>query len=499
MELTSLNKDRKRKKPTLSDEMIISKVPPNDRELEKALLGVLLLSGNRMVEVIEPLLKPKHFYVEIHQELYASILRVFHSHLNVEFFTVTIDLQEHGKLDENLNPAYITQVSNRVLGNENVERYAVKIIDSWKKRELIKLSMKSSSDAYEDTFTADEILDDLNKGVDQITSDLQVISGVEMVDNLLNFVSVIDDRINKAKNGQIQGITSGYPEIDEATNGWQRTDLITIAAMSSTGKTAYSLNLARNAAKSGIPVAFFSREMSKQQLMERLISMESRVALETIKNGKMDDDVYKRVIAHGVKGLETLPLYIIPASGMTWMDIRRQARQLKRKYGVQMIVDDYIQIGRDIDTKGKNREQIIATISGENKITAQELDIAFIQLSQVLGKEIAKRDNKQPQMQDVRESEAIVNDSNIVMMLYRPEYHNIFHAEDGGSMAGKTFIKFVKFRDGVLGKQVELRSNLSIQRFFSSEDHSINEVYTGKGQGFIPFSGDKESKEEYTF
>lgn len=482
MELESLNKDRKRKKTAIDTSLMIAKVPPQCREVEETLLGIILLTG-RSIELVEPILKPHHFYVEANQIIYASMISLFSRHVFVETLSVFTDLKEKEQLD-NIGGQYrLIELTKNVVTYDNLEHYAQKIIETFKKREVIRISGKFIGEAYEESAPANELIDEMNKEIDQINSSAKVLSGVGMIENLGNFLNVLEDRINKAKNGEIQGITSGFKEIDELTNGWQRTDLITIAAMSSVGKTAYGLNLARNAAMSNIPVAFFTREMSKQQLMERLIAMESKVELGKIKSGRLDDQMYKQILSKGIKNLETAPLYIIPASGMTWMDIRRTTRQLKRKYGVQMIVDDYIQIGKDIDTKGKNREQIIATISGENKITAQELDIAFIQLSQVLGKEIAKRDNKVPTMQDVRESEAITNDSNIVMMLYRPEYHGLFHGESGESLAGKTFVKFVKFRDGQLGKQVELRSNLAIQKFFSPDENV--EIYKGSEQGFI--------------
>lgn len=809
MELESLNKDRKRKKTAIDTTLLIAKVPPQCREVEETLLGIILLTG-RSIELVEPILKPHHFYVEANQIIYASMISLFSRHVFVETLSVFTDLKEKEQLD-NIGGQYrLIELTKNVVTYDNLEHYAQKIIETFKKREVIRISSKFIGEAYEESAPANELIDEMNKEIDQINSSTKVVSGVEMINNLGDFLNVLEDRINKAKNGEIQGITSGFREIDELTNGWQKTDLITIAAMSSVGKclgkgtpvlmydgsikpveeiqvgdlvmgddstprtvlntvigveqmywirqlkgmdyrvneshilslenykggvwnvsvidylkessrhnrdyfgykrcihfpkkelpldpyilglwigdgssssnritnpdieivnslkdfainngmrvyvdspkngkcqsiavgginrnlnspklktilkkmnllnnkhipkdylinsvenrlqllaglldtdgyltnsnyeisqknnqiaesiiflantlgfrthhkikyvngvpynrigisgeiykiplrvkrkiatwdhkrrgannrmkitvekdivdyyygfeldgnklfvlgdgtithnTAFGLNLTRNAAMNGIPVAFFTREMSKQQLMERLIAMESKVELGKIKSGRLDDELKKQILSKGIKNLETAPLYIIPASGMTWMDVRRTARQLKRKYGVQMIVDDYIQIGKDIDTKGKNREQIIATISGENKITAQELDIAFIQLSQVLGKEIAKRDNKVPTMQDVRESEAITNDSNIVMMLYRPEYHGLFHGESGESLAGKTFVKFVKFRDGQLGKQVELRSNLAIQKFFSPDENV--EIYKGSEQGFI--------------
>jgi replicative DNA helicase len=476
MELT--NKDRRRKRTVDLSSMMWGMVPPQARELEEAILGGLMLDKS-CFETVSTILKPECFYVDGHQRIFAAISRLHAQSKPVDILTVVEELKFKEELDVIGGPYYITKLTSNVVSTANIEYHSHIILEKYRQREVIRICGEKIGEAYEDSCSTNEMLDELSRDVSNLLESGATDQGITMPENCNSFLIKLDDRIQKDKKGHIQGITSGFKEVDEKTHGWQPEDLITLAALSSVGKSCMALNLARNAALdpvNPVPTAFFSREMSKPKLMARLVAMESEILLDSIHSGKIDERMYQQIISKGIKSLEKAPLFLIPAAGMSWQEVRREARKLKRKYGVGFVIDDYVQLAVDIDIKNKNREQQLATISRENKQTAQLLGISYMQLSQV-DKTINKRANKEPQLEDLRESSAIGNDSDIVGFLYRPEYHEIFSDETGHSTKGKVYWKFAKFRDGERNIKIELRSNLAIQKFYSKDDPEADKKY----------------------
>jgi replicative DNA helicase len=268
-------------------------------------------------------------------------------------------------------------------------------------------------------------------------------------------------------NRLIVGVPSGFEMIDKTTHGWQQPDLIILAARPSVGKTAFALNLARNASNNDlmpVPVGFFSLEMNVEQLTNRLLSAESGIWLERIVTGNLEESHLSTLYKKGVEKLSNCPIYIDDSHGLTLYELRSRARSMKRKEKVGMIIIDYLQLMAG-DKKSGNREQEISTISRGLKALAKELEIPIIALSQ-LSRETEKRsgDKKMPQLSDLRESGAIEQDADIVMFMYRPEYYNQAANEWGESTAGETHIKIAKNRSGSLAT-VTLRAELSIQKF----------------------------------
>jgi replicative DNA helicase len=271
------------------------------------------------------------------------------------------------------------------------------------------------------------------------------------------------------KNEDISGVPSGFVSLDRVTYGFQSTDLIILAARPSVGKTAFALNLARNAAlhpTKPTPVAFFSLEMSAGQLVQRILSAESEIWLEKISRGKMEEHEMKQLYARGIQKLSQAPLFIDDTPALNIFELRAKCRRLKNANNIGMIIIDYLQLMSGTgENRNGNREQEISTISRSLKGLAKELQVPIIALSQ-LSREVEKRKegNKMPQLSDLRESGAIEQDADMVMFLYRPEYYDITQDEMGDNNRGETHVRIAKHRNGSL-ETIKLRALLHIQKF----------------------------------
>jgi replicative DNA helicase len=280
-------------------------------------------------------------------------------------------------------------------------------------------------------------------------------------------------RIDQLRNTpqSFTGVPSGFTDLDRITNGWQPTDLIILAARPSVGKTALALNLARNAAtdpQKRTPIGFFSLEMSANQLVQRIISAESEVPLEAIKTGRVSNDQYTTLLTKGLHRLDSMNLYIDDSAALNIFEFRAKARRMVSKYKVGMIIIDYLQLMSGMRDRNGSREQEISNISRNLKAIAKDLNIPIIALSQLSRAVESRSSSKVPQLSDLRESGAIEQDADMVMFIYRPEYHGIQNNDMGESTDGLTEIKIAKHRNGALGT-VQLRAELAIQKFTSIE------------------------------
>jgi replicative DNA helicase len=262
-------------------------------------------------------------------------------------------------------------------------------------------------------------------------------------------------------------VPSGFASIDRITYGWQPTDLIILAARPSVGKTAFALNLARNAAlhpTKPVGVGFFSLEMSAAQLVQRILSAESEIAMEKISRGKLEDHEYQQLHSKGIKKLESAPIYIDDTAALNIFEFRAKARRLVNKHHVGVIIIDYLQLMSGSNDKGGNREQEISNISRNLKALAKELSVPIIALSQLSRAVETRKESKMPQLSDLRESGAIEQDADMVMFIYRPEYYENMSNENGESTIGETHIRIAKHRNGSL-ETIKLRAKLAIQKF----------------------------------
>lgn len=482
MDLTNLNRDKKNRRKTAPDlsTMIYGKVPPQAKELEEAVLGAVMLEKGAFDTVIE-ILKPECFYVDAHQRIFKAMQSLANKSQPIDILTVVEELRSREELDLVGGPYYVTKLTNAVVSSANIEAHSRIILQKFIQRELIRISGEIISDAYEDSTDVFDLLDQAESKIYEVTS-THLRNAYETIDSVLvKTIQRIEDL--RHKNEDISGVPSGFVSLDRVTYGFQNTDLIILAARPSVGKTAFALNLARNAAlhpTKPTPVAFFSLEMSAGQLVQRILSAESEIWLEKISRGKMEEHEMKQLYARGIQKLSQAPLFIDDTPALNIFELRAKARRLKNASNIGMIIIDYLQLMSGTgENRNSNREQEISNISRSLKGLAKELQIPIIALSQ-LSREVEKRKegNKMPQLSDLRESGAIEQDADMVMFLYRPEYYDITQDEMGDNNRGETHVRIAKHRNGSL-ETIKLRALLHIQKFI--EDAGGNDFGGGPG------------------
>ncbi|MGX5820783.1 replicative DNA helicase [Chitinophaga lutea] len=464
----NLKKDRNvRRKPGIDiSTMVYGKVPPQAKELEEAVLGALMLEKGAFDTVIE-ILKAECFYVDAHQKVFAAMQRLAAKSMPVDVLTVVEELKSSAELEAVGGPYFISRLTNMVVSSANIEAHARIVLQKFIQRELIRISGEIISEAYEDTADVFDLLDQAESKLFEVTNN-HLRKNYDSIDRILvNTIKRIEDLRNKGDD--ITGVPSGFPTLDKITYGWQPSDLIILAARPAVGKTAFALNLARNAAlhpKFPKGAAVFSLEMSSGQIVQRILSAESEIKLEKITRGRLEEHEMRKLMTHGIEKLAKAPIFIDDTPGLNIFELRAKARRLVHNHGVGLIIIDYLQLmSGSNDGRNSNREQEISKISRDLKMLAKELMIPVIALSQ-LSRDVEKRKdgNKMPQLSDLRESGAIEQDADMVMFIYRPEYYDITTNEMGESNKGETHVRIAKHRNGQLDT-VKLRAILEFQRF----------------------------------
>lgn len=456
MEENVLSKNNKRKTAqNLSAIQSITsqgRLQPQALDLEEAVLGALMLEQDALNSVID-ILKPEFFYKEQHQKIYESIIRLFGNSHPVDILTVTNELKSKGELEFVGGAYYITQLTNRVASAANIEFHSRIISQKYIQRELIKIASQIEHDAYQDTTDVLELLDRtesslLSIGEKNFRSDYSDMQSI--VREAIKEIEALKDH----ENG-LSGVPSGFTDLDRMTSGWQKANLIILAARPSMGKTAFALTMARNIAVDfKKAIAFFSLEMSAVELVMRLISSESQLAADKLKKGNLAAHEWAQLNTK-VSSLVDAPLYIDDTPALTIFELRAKCRRLKQKHDIQMIFIDYLQLMQgSSDSKG-NREQEISTISRQLKALAKELRIPILALSQLSRAVETRGGSKKPILSDLRESGAIEQDADIVMFIYRPEYYKIDQDEKGDTR-GMADIIIAKHRNGPVD-EVRLR------------------------------------------
>jgi replicative DNA helicase len=472
MDLTNLNRDRKtrRKSPPDLSTMMYGKVPPQAKDLEEAVLGAIMLEKAAFDLVVE-ILKPECFYVDAHQRIFKAMKSLANKSQPIDILTVVEELRSSEELDIVGGPYYVTKLTNAVVSSANIEAHSRIILQKFIQRELIRISGEIIGDAYEDSTDVFDLLDQAETKIYDVTSQ-HLRNNYETIDSvLIKTIQRIEDL--RHKNEDVSGVPSGFATLDRVTYGWQNTDLIILAARPSVGKTAFALNLARNAAlhsSKPTPVAFFSLEMSAGQLVQRILSSESEIWLEKISRGKLEEHEMKQLYARGIQKLSQAPIFIDDTPALNIFELRAKCRRLKNTGNIGMIIIDYLQLMSGTgENRNGNREQEISNISRSLKSLAKELNIPIIALSQ-LSREVEKRKegNKMPQLSDLRESGAIEQDADMVMFLYRPEYYDVSQNEMGESYRGETHVRIAKHRNGSLDT-IKLRALLHIQKFIEDD------------------------------
>lgn len=459
---------RGNKKPDIST-MVYGKVPPQAPELEEAVLGACMLEKDTFAQVLEIIQSADCFYMDAHQKIYGAMRRLFDKGTPVDLLTITDELRKTSELEIVGGAYYLTRLTMAVLSSAHVEAHARIVMEKFIQRELIRISGSVITDAYEDSTDVFDLLDKAESGLYEITDKHLRKNFKSLQDILVQTMAEIDEA--RKKTDDITGVPSGFKGLDRLTSGWQKTDLIILAARPSVGKTAFCLNLALNASMNpgrAYPVAVFSLEMGAGQIVKRLLSAVTDIKLEAITRGKMAEHEFVQMSQRMAK-LAQAKIYIDDQAALNIFELRAKARRLKQKHDIQMIIIDYLQLMQASTDKGGNREQEISKISRDLKALAKELEVPIIALSQLNRSVETRKESKVPQLSDLRESGAIEQDADMVMFLYRPEYHGINNNEMGEAIEGETHIHIAKHRNGSTGME-KVRFIKEYQRFVDMED-----------------------------
>ncbi|MBF1047773.1 MAG: replicative DNA helicase [Peptostreptococcus sp.] len=396
----------------------LMKTPPHNLESEQCVIGSIIMEEETMVPVAE-ILDIEDFYIDAHKVIYESMLELNNERKPIDMVTVSNRLKEKGYLDQVGGVTYLTSITNMIPTTSNVKVYAEIVKKNSTLRKLIKASNDIISMGYEASHSLDDILNVAEKKIfdisqDRMSEDFKPISEV-----LTSVTAMIEDVYSKGSD--LTGLDTGFIDLNKKLGGFHKSDLILIAARPGMGKTAFALNLVANAAiRSKASVAVFSLEMSKEQLVQRLLSSQSNVALDSISKGKIADDEWKK-LTDAMTILSSSGIFIDDTPGIKVSEIRSKCRKLKMEKGLDMIMIDYLQL-MEADGRADNRQQEVSKISRSLKILAKEMNCPVVALSQLSRNTESGKDHT-PKLSDLRDSGAIEQDADIVMFIYRDEYY----------------------------------------------------------------------------
>ena len=418
------------------------RVPPHSAEAEKSVLGAAMLSKDALFDVIE-VVKPADFYDENHKEIFQAMIDLNRKNAPVDALTVAEELKKRNSLEMVGGRAYIASLSSMTPTTSNAMEYGRIVAEKASVRRLIETADDIVTKGYDGTMDANQMLDYAESGIFEISQARQKGQYSHIRDVLVENLAIIDRA--EQMDGGLTGITTGFSKLDEMTSGMQKSDLIILAARPAMGKTAFALSLARNAAVKGkASVMIFSLEMAKEQLTQRLLSMESKVDLQTLKTGRLErrdwDDLN---VALDI--LSNSNIHIDDTAGISIMEMKSKCRRLKAEAGLDLVIIDYLQL-MNPEGKADSRTQEISVISRNLKLLARELDCPVLVLSQ-LSRAPEQRTDHRPMLSDLRESWSIEQDADIVIFLYRDEYYN----KEDTEKPGECEVIVAKHRSGPTG------------------------------------------------
>jgi replicative DNA helicase len=460
------------------------RIPPQATDLEEVVLGAMMLEREALNAVID-ILKPEVFYKDAHQKIFTAIHNLFHKSETIDILTVTNEIRTMGELDLVGGPYYISQLTNRVVSGANIEFHARIILQKFIQRELIRISSTIIKDAYEDTTDVFDLLDKAEQGLFSVSESNLRRNFFSMTDLIKLAIQDIESARHSPTN--LRGVPSGYSDLDRITSGWQKSDLIILAARPGMGKTAFALNIARNIVVDfNKPAAFFSLEMSSIQLVTRLISSETMLPADKLRRGDLQEHEWQQLHTR-IAPLVNANLFIDDTPQLSVFELRAKCRRLKQQHDIQMVFVDYLQLMTTGGDNRGNREQEISNISRSLKSLAKELDIPVLALSQLSRNVESRPGSKKPILSDLRESGAIEQDADMVIFIYRPEYYNLGNEEEGNNVKGLAVINIAKHRNGKLG-DVDLRFIGQFARFTELEPSEKRESHEplSPNQGFEP-------------
>jgi replicative DNA helicase len=475
------------------------KIPPQAVDLEEVVLGAMMIDKKGVDEVID-ILHPDVFYKDAHRYIYEAIFKLFETSEPVDLLTVSSQLKRDSRLEAVGGDFYLIKLTQKVASSAHIEFHARIILQKYIQRSLIKISNEIIEDAYDDGTDVFDLLDNAEAKLYDVTQG-NLKRSAETAQNLVIQAKKKIEEISN-KDG-LSGIPSGFDKVDKLTSGWQPSDLVIIAARPGMGKTALTLSMARNmAVNHGIPVAFFSLEMSSVQLITRLISSETGLSSEKLRTGRLEKHEWEQLNVK-VKALENAPLFIDDTPSLSIFDLRAKARRLASQHKIQLVVLDYLQLmTAGGSQKGGNREQEISTISRNLKALAKELSVPVIALSQLSRAVETRGGSKRPILSDLRESGAIEQDADIVSFIYRPEYYKIDEWDDEERTPTQGQAEFIvaKHRNGGLDN-IRLKFIAQLGKFDNLDDFDSPFEFQSKmnADGDNPFLSKKLPDAEEAF
>lgn len=444
---------------------------PQAPELEEAVLGALMIERDAY-SLVSEILKPESFYEHRHQLIYQAIQTLAISQKPIDILTVQEQLRTMGSLDEVGGAVHIAQLAGKVNSSAHIEYHARIIAQKFLARELITYTSEIQTKAFDETNDVDDLMQEAE-------GKLFAISQQNMKKDYTQIDPVIREAYDQLKlaasrDSGLSGLATGFYALDKYTSGWQKSDLVIIAARPAMGKTAFVLSMAKNiAVNNRKPVALFSLEMSNVQLVNRLITNVCEIPGEKIKSGQLAPYEWAQLDSN-INSLFEAPLYVDDTPSLSIFELRTKARRLVREHKVELIIIDYLQLMNASGASFGSRQEEVSTISRSLKGLAKELNIPIIALSQ-LNRGVESREGiegKRPQLSDLRESGAIEQDADIVCFIHRPEYYKIYQDEKGADLRGLAEIIIAKHRNGAVG-DVRLRFVGNYARFQNIEDDSL--------------------------
>ncbi len=434
--------------PSLS-KMIEGKVPPSARDLEEAVLGALMMDKELAIDMQE-FLQEEHFYEPQHGTIFKAISTLVNEKVAVDVLTVSQKLQEQEKLEEVGGHTRLLQLTMKVASSAHAVDHAKIVIQKFLLRQMIAITSEIQHEAYNGEVDVEDLMETAESRIFELHESgmrKEILPAEVVVKETLDWLTEIGKDADKQS-----GVPSGFPCIDEITQGWQKSDLIILAARPSMGKTAFALTMARNIAMEyQQAIAFFSLEMSSQQLMLRLLTSETGINGKMLRSGRLGETEWAKLSQHGADIAEA-HLYLDDSQNLGIGELRAKCRRLKSKFDVKLIIIDYLQLLRAPSIRNGNREQEVSMISRELKGIAKELEIPIIALAQLSrALESRSKGDKRPILSDLRESGSIEQDADLVLFIHRPERLGIEEFNDGTSTKGKAEIVIAKHRNGDTG------------------------------------------------
>lgn len=400
--------------------MELGKVPPHDVEAEQAVLGSMLTDKDAVISAIE-VLKEDDFYRTDNKSIYEAIMNLYNRAEPIDIITVKAELESLGKFEQVGGLEYLASLPDKVPTTANAMKYIKIVEEKSTLRNLIKTANEIIELGYDPTEDVSDIMEGAEKKIFNIMQNNDKKSYSPIKDILVDSFTQLEELYNRKQH--ITGVPSGFTELDYKTAGFHGSDLVLIAARPAMGKSAFALNIATNAAvRANVPVVIFSLEMSKEQMVNRILCSEAMVDSNKVRTGKLEEDDWTK-LAGSIGPLSDAEIYIDDTPGISVMEIRAKCRKLKLEKNIGMVVIDYLQLVQGSNRRNGSREQEISEISRSLKILAKELNVPVIALSQ-LSRAVEQRPDHRPMLSDLRESGAIEQDADIVMFLYRDDYYN---------------------------------------------------------------------------